>query len=87
MEPHSPPGPKPCSTCSIPSFLLCCRSGLWAIKKKNGGKFPTHAKKVAAPAEASKKESKFYAAGAACRPLLLLLVLACCCIIKMAAAG
>lgn len=38
-------------------------SGLWAIKKKNGGKFPTHAKKAAEPAAASKKPAKFYAAG------------------------
>ncbi|KAI3434789.1 hypothetical protein D9Q98_002847 [Chlorella vulgaris] len=45
------------------------RRGLWAIKKKNGGKFPVHAKKEAAPAEAAKKESKFYPAEDASKPL------------------
>jgi large subunit ribosomal protein L6e len=45
------------------------RRGLWAIKKKNGGKFPTHAKKAAEPAAASKKPSKFYAAEDAPVPL------------------
>ncbi|KAL4446812.1 hypothetical protein ABPG77_008056 [Micractinium sp. CCAP 211/92] len=45
------------------------RRGLWAIKKKNGGKFPTHAKKEAAAAEASKKPAKFYAAEDAPKPL------------------
>ena len=44
-------------------MFRCYCSGLWAIKKKNGGKFPTHAKKAAAPAVASKKPAKFYAAG------------------------
>lgn len=46
------------------------KRGLWAIKKKNGGKFPVHAKKVAAPAAASKKQaSKFYPAEDAPKPL------------------
>jgi large subunit ribosomal protein L6e len=38
------------------------KRGLWAIKAKHGGKFPTHAK--AAPAEAAKKgrEARFYPA-------------------------
>jgi len=45
------------------------RRGLWAIKKKNGGKFPVHAKKAAAPAEAAKKPAKFYAAEDAPVPL------------------
>ena len=50
-----------------------CR-GLWAIKKKNGGKFPVHAKKVAAPAAASKKQaSKFYPAGGRALPAVWLL--------------
>jgi hypothetical protein len=55
--------------------MLRCR-GLWAIKKKNGGKFPVHAKKEAAPAPASKKQaSKFYPAGTAgcCSWLLAML--------------
>lgn len=39
---------------------MCC-SGLWAIKKKNGGKFPVHAKAAAAPAPAA-RTSKFYPA-------------------------
>merc|ERR1712086_255657 len=35
--------------------------GLWAIKKKNGGKFPVH-KKAAAKAEVASKAAKFYPA-------------------------
>jgi len=37
------------------------RRGLWAIKKKNGGKFPTHAKQEKA-AEAPAKEARLYPA-------------------------
>eukprot|EP00798_Chlamydomonas_sp_ICE-L_P029757 gene29757-5174_t len=37
------------------------RRGLFALKKKNGGKFPVHAKKVVAPA-AKTKASRFYPA-------------------------
>ncbi|KAG2444307.1 hypothetical protein HXX76_001064 [Chlamydomonas incerta] len=44
------------------------RKGLWAIKKKNGGKFPTHAKKAAAkPAEG--KAPRFYPADDVPKPL------------------
>jgi large subunit ribosomal protein L6e len=44
------------------------RRGLWAIKKKNGGKFPTHPKKTAA-AKAAEKTSKFYPADDVKKPL------------------
>ncbi|KAG2487381.1 hypothetical protein HYH03_013950 [Edaphochlamys debaryana] len=44
------------------------RKGLWAIKKKNGGKFPTHAKK-AAPAPAATKAPRFYPADDVPKPL------------------
>ncbi|GFR46987.1 hypothetical protein Agub_g8641 [Astrephomene gubernaculifera] len=44
------------------------RKGLWAIKKKNGGKFPTHAKK-AAPAPAEGKAPRFYPADDVPKPL------------------
>lgn len=30
------------------------RRGVWAVKKKNGGKLPVHPKKAAAPAKAEK---------------------------------
>lgn len=52
------------TACMLPALLFTppC-SGLWAIKKKNGGKFPTHAKTAAPAAAAPKKEAKFYAAG------------------------
>mmetsp|Transcript_13538 Transcript_13538/g.28845 ORF Transcript_13538/g.28845 Transcript_13538/m.28845 type:complete len:224 (-) Transcript_13538:174-845(-) len=44
------------------------RRGLWAIKKKNGGKFPVHPKKSAA-APAAAKTSKFYPADDIPKPL------------------
>ncbi|GIM16981.1 hypothetical protein Vretimale_19543, partial [Volvox reticuliferus] len=44
------------------------RKGLWAIKKKNGGKFPTHAKKVA-PAPAAGRAPRFYPADDVPKPL------------------
>ncbi|PNH01041.1 60S ribosomal protein L6 [Tetrabaena socialis] len=44
------------------------RKGLWAIKKKNGGKFPSHAKKVAA-APAAAKAPRFYPADDVPKPL------------------
>lgn len=44
------------------------RRGLWAIKKKHGGKFPTTAKKAAAP-EAPAKAPRFYPAEDAPKPL------------------
>jgi large subunit ribosomal protein L6e len=47
----------------------CCCSGLWAIKKKNGGKFPVHPKQAAAPAEGAAKAPKFYPAEDAPKPL------------------
>lgn len=47
---------------------VCRRKGLFALKKKNGGKFPTHAKKVkAAPAAA--KAPRFYPADDVAKPL------------------
>jgi hypothetical protein len=46
-----------------------CRRGLWAIKKKNGGKFPTHAKKAAVAAAAEGKPAKFYPAEDVPKPL------------------
>ncbi|KAF6255601.1 ribosomal protein L6 component of cytosolic 80S ribosome and 60S large subunit [Scenedesmus sp. NREL 46B-D3] len=46
------------------------RRGLWAIKKKNGGKFPTTAKKAAvAEAAQSKKTPRFYPADDVAKPL------------------
>jgi hypothetical protein len=50
----------------------CCCSGLWAIKKKNGGKFPVHPKQAAAPAEGAAKAPKFYPAGPLMHPHLLI---------------
>lgn len=44
------------------------RRGLFALKKKNGGKFPTHAKKVKA-AEAPAKAPRFYPADDVPKPL------------------
>mmetsp|Transcript_19144 Transcript_19144/g.36650 ORF Transcript_19144/g.36650 Transcript_19144/m.36650 type:complete len:235 (+) Transcript_19144:67-771(+) len=44
------------------------RRGLWAIKKKNGGKFPVHPKKAAAAAPVA-KTSKFYPADDIPKPL------------------
>lgn len=44
------------------------RKGLWAIKKKNGGKFPTFAKKAKAPA-AEVKTARFYPAEDVPKPL------------------
>eukprot|EP00238_Polyblepharides_amylifera_P013727 CAMPEP_0196598206 /NCGR_PEP_ID=MMETSP1081-20130531/94188_1 /TAXON_ID=36882 /ORGANISM="Pyramimonas amylifera, Strain CCMP720" /LENGTH=224 /DNA_ID=CAMNT_0041923873 /DNA_START=412 /DNA_END=1086 /DNA_ORIENTATION=+ len=43
------------------------RRGLWAIKKKNGGKFPVHAKKAVAEA-APTKAQKFYPADDVAKP-------------------
>ena len=45
----------------IHSFSPNC-SGLWAIKKKNGGKFPQHAKAVKPAEAAPTKGPKFYPA-------------------------
>ena len=45
------------------------KRGLHFIKKKNGGKFPQHAKKEKA-AEAPAKASKFYPAGCSCGAML-----------------
>uniref|UniRef100_A0A803LFX4 60S ribosomal protein L6 n=1 Tax=Chenopodium quinoa TaxID=63459 RepID=A0A803LFX4_CHEQI len=45
------------------------KRGLWAIKAKNGGVFPTHAPKAAAPASAE-KTSKFYPADDVKKPLI-----------------
>lgn len=44
------------------------RRGLFALKKKNGGKFPTHAKK-AAPAAVATKAPRFYPADDVPKPL------------------
>ena len=58
----------------IPGVLKCSRSqmyhkrGLWAIKAKNGGKFPQHEKAAAAPA-AEEKPPKFYPADDIKKPL------------------
>ncbi len=51
-----------------PARAPSCR-GLWAIKKKNGGKFPAHAKKAAAAAAAEAKPAKFYPAEDVAKPL------------------
>jgi large subunit ribosomal protein L6e len=51
---------RPSLTTPLPITPLHHRSGLWAIKKKNGGKFPVHAKATKAPAAA--KQPKFYPA-------------------------
>lgn len=54
-----------------PNFAVACycrRKGLWAIKKKNGGKFPTHPKKAAA-AVAEAKAPRFYPADDVPKPL------------------
>lgn len=64
-----PPLPPPhCSAAADPARPRASprRSGLWALKKKNGGKFPVHPKQEKAAAEASKKPAKFYAAGPHC---------------------
>ena len=53
---------------SLPACLPG-RRGLWAIKKKNGGKFPTHSKKAAAAEEGKQKPSKFYPAEDVAKPL------------------
>ncbi|KNA09318.1 hypothetical protein SOVF_154650 [Spinacia oleracea] len=45
------------------------KRGLWAIKAKNGGVFPTHAPKAAAPATAE-KTAKFYPADDVKKPLI-----------------
>lgn len=60
-----PPLPPHCSAAADPARPRASprRSGLWALKKKNGGKFPVHPKQEKAAAEASKKPAKFYAAG------------------------
>ncbi|XP_060184388.1 large ribosomal subunit protein eL6-like [Lycium barbarum] len=45
------------------------KKGLWAIKKKNGGKFPTHQKKpITAPT--TEKPPKFYPADDVAKPLV-----------------
>lgn len=49
-------------------LLPCRRKGLFAIKKKNGGVFPTHAKKVVAAAAAT-RAPRFYPAEDAKVPL------------------
>lgn len=51
-----------------PSLLPLHRSGLWAIKKKNGGKFPTFAKAEKAEA-APVKAPRFYPADDVKKPL------------------
>lgn len=51
-----------------PAPFPCACSGLWAIKAKNGGKFPVHAKAAAAEA-APAKAPKFYPAEDAPKPL------------------
>jgi large subunit ribosomal protein L6e len=45
------------------------RRGLWNIKKKNGGKFPTTAKKAEVVAAASSKAPRFYPADDVAKPL------------------
>lgn len=40
-------------------FSLALRRGLWAVKKKNGGKFPTHAK-AEKPEPKAGRESRYY---------------------------
>lgn len=54
-----------CSTDFHVDFVAC--SGLWAIKKKNGGKFPTHPK--AAKEAVTEKAPKFYPADDVSKPL------------------
>ncbi|XP_075496236.1 large ribosomal subunit protein eL6-like [Primulina tabacum] len=44
------------------------KRGLWAIKQKNGGKFPHH-EKAAAPAPVAEKAQKFYPADDVKKPL------------------
>lgn len=44
------------------------RRGLWAIKKKNGGKFPTHSKQEK-PAAAAAKEPRLYPADDVKQPM------------------
>eukprot|EP00897_Mesotaenium_endlicherianum_P001261 jgi/Mesen1/1162/ME000124S00194 len=44
------------------------RRGLWAIKAKNGGKFPTHTKQTK-PEEKKEKEPRFYPADDVPKPL------------------
>ncbi|XP_059309376.1 large ribosomal subunit protein eL6-like [Lycium ferocissimum] len=45
------------------------KKGLWAIKKKNGGKFPTHQKKPIT-ASTTEKPPKFYPADDVAKPLV-----------------
>ncbi|XP_022885643.1 60S ribosomal protein L6-like [Olea europaea var. sylvestris] len=45
------------------------KRGLWAIKAKNGGKFPTHEKKSVAAEPAAEKAPKFYPADDVKKPL------------------
>lgn len=52
----------------LPALVVCRRRALFAIKKKNGGKFPTHPKKAAA-AEAATKAPRFYPADDVPKPL------------------
>ena len=58
-----PPSTHPCGP-----WRACRRKGLWAIKKKNGGKFPVHPKKAVAPA-APAKVARFYPADDVPKPL------------------
>ncbi|KAG6435260.1 hypothetical protein SASPL_100130 [Salvia splendens] len=45
------------------------KRGLWAIKAKNGGKFPVHAKQEAAASVVEEKQPKFYPADDVKKPL------------------
>nr|XP_027076819.1 60S ribosomal protein L6-1-like isoform X2 [Coffea arabica] len=45
------------------------KRGLWAIKAKNGGTFPSHEKKPEEPAPAAVKPVKFYPADDVKKPL------------------
>lgn len=82
------PSRRPPAVRIWPTLLPCspCRSGLWALKKKNGGKFPVHPKQEKAAAEASKKPAKFYPAGAHGVSTLLALLQCCVCAV-LAASG
>lgn len=53
---------------SLLCSLISSRRGLWAIKKKNGGKFPQHPKTSKAESGVA-KEPKFYSAEDAPKPL------------------
>ncbi|KAJ8526249.1 hypothetical protein K7X08_028726 [Anisodus acutangulus] len=46
------------------------KKGLWAIKKKNGGKFPQHDKKMATVTPTAVKPPKFYPADDVAKPLV-----------------